>query len=98
MRTILKIKLPLLMPTIVTLFLLNVGSFLDLGFEAVYNLLTPMTYSTGDIFDTYVFRVGIQGAQYSYTTAIGVFQSIIAFILVLSFNKIANKLSDGGLW
>lgn len=93
------ISLPLLIPTILTLFLLNIGSFLELGFEQVYNLLTPMTYSVGDIFDTYVYRVGIQQAQYSFTTAVGLFQSMIGLILVLIFNKLANKFTDdGGLW
>ncbi len=93
------ITFPLLIPTILTLFLLSIGSFLELGFEQVFNLLTPMTYSVGDIFDTYVYRVGIQQAQYSFTTAVGLFQSTIGLILVLSFNKLANKFSDdGGLW
>ena len=93
------VTLPLLIPTVLTLFLLNIGSFLELGFEQIYNLLTPMTYSVGDVFDTYVYRVGIQQAQYSYTTAVGLFQSVIGFILVVSFNKLANKFSaDGGLW
>lgn len=93
------ITFPLLIPTILTVFLLNIGSFLELGFDQVYNLLTPMTYSVGDIFDTYVYRVGIQQAQYSFTTAVGLFQSTIGLILVVTFNKLANKFSDdGGLW
>jgi len=92
------ITFPLLIPTILTLFLLNIGSFMELGFEQVYNLLTPMTYNVGDIFDTYVFRVGIQQAQYSFTTAVGLFQSTIGFILVFIFNKLSNKVSEGGLW
>ena len=93
------ITFPLLIPTILTLFLLNIGSFLELGFDQVFNLVTPMTYSVGDIFDTYVYRVGIQKAQYSFTTAVGLFQSVIGLILVVSFNKLANKFSDnGGLW
>ncbi len=92
------ITFPLLIPTILILFLLGIGSFMELGFDHVYNLLTPMTYSVGDVFDTYVYRVGIQQAQYSYTTAIGLFQSVIGLILVVTFNKISNKVSEGGLW
>lgn len=93
------ITFPLLIPTVLTVFLLSIGSFLELGFEQVYNLLTPMTYSVGDIFDTYVYRVGIQKAQYSFTTAVGLFQSTIGLILVLTFNKLAKTYSDdGGLW
>ncbi len=94
-----KITFPLLIPTIVTLLLLNIGSFMDLGFEHVFSLLTPMTYSTGDIFDTYVYRVGILQAQYSITTAVGLFQSVIGLVLVVFFNNLSRKISeDGGLW
>lgn len=92
------ITFPLIVPTIVTMFLLDIGSFLELGFDQVFNLLTPMTYRVGDIIDTYVYRIGIQQAQYSFTTAVGIFQSVIGFILVFTFNKISNKYSEGGLW
>lgn len=93
------ITFPLLVPTVLTLFLLNIGSFLELGFDQVFNLITPMTYNVGDIFDTYVYRVGIQKAQYSFTTAVGMFQSVIGLFLVITFNKLANKFSEnGGLW
>ena len=93
------ITFPLLIPTILTLLLLNIGSFLILGFDQVYNLYTPMTYAVADIFDTYVFRVGIQQAQYSFATAVGLFQSVVGLIMVVTFNKIANKVSDDGdLW
>jgi len=92
------VTLPLLFPTILTLFLLDVGNFMELGFDHVFNLLTPMTYSVGDILDTYVFRTGIQQAQYSFATAVGLFQSVIGFTLILIFNKLSKKFSDGGLW
>ena len=93
------ITFPLLIPTILTLLLLNIGSFLTLGFDQVYNLYTPMTYAVADIFDTYVFRVGIQQAQYSFATAVGLFQSVVGLIMVVTFNKIAHNVSeDGGLW
>lgn len=92
------ITFPLLIPTIVTLFLLNIGNFLELGFDQVFNLQTPMTYSVSDIFDTYVYRVGIQQAQYSFTTAVGLFQSVVGLALVLIFNKLSQKTSEGGLW
>lgn len=98
LKQILYITLPLILPTIITVFLLNIGSFLELGFDHVFNLLTPMTYNVGDIIDTYIYRAGIQQAQYSFTTAVGLFQSVIGFSLVFSFNRIANKFSEGGLW
>ena len=92
------ITLPLLVPTILTLFLLNIGSFMETGFDHVFNLLTPMTYSVGDVFDTYIYRAGIQQAQYSYTTAVGLFQSVISFALVFTFNRLSRKTESGGLW
>lgn len=93
------IAFPLLVPTMLTIFLLNIGGFLELGFDQVFNLLTPMTYSVGDILDTYVYRAGIQGTQYSFTTAVGLFQSLVGLMLVLMFNRAAKKVSeDGGLF
>ena len=92
------VTFPLLVPTVVTLFLLNIGGFLELGFDQVYNLQTLMTYAVSDIFDTYVYRVGIQQAQYSFTTAVGLFQSVVGLGLVLIFNKLSQKTSEGGLW
>ncbi|MCZ8522430.1 MULTISPECIES: ABC transporter permease [Paenibacillus] len=91
------ITLPSLMPTILVLFLLRIGNFLELGFDQVFNLLTPMTYSVGDIIETYVYRAGVLQAQYSVTTAIGLFQSVIGFLLLWIFNRLARK-SEQGLW
>jgi len=91
------ITLPALFPTIVVLFLLRIGNFLELGFDQIYNLLTPLTYSVGDIIETYVYRAGVLQAQYSVTTAIGLFQSVIGFALLWVFNRLAKK-TDQGLW
>ncbi|MDL4842616.1 ABC transporter permease [Aquibacillus rhizosphaerae] len=91
------ITLPLLFPTILILFLLNIGNFLELGFDQIFNLLTPMTYSVGDIIETYVYRAGILQGQYSLTTAIGLFQSVIGFALLWIFNRLARKTGQG-LW
>ena len=96
-KQILHITFPLvLLPTAMILLLLDIGNFMELGFEHVYNLLTPMTYSVGDIFDTYVYRTGIQQTRYSFATAVGLFQAVIGFILVVTFNRLSRKISDGG--
>jgi putative aldouronate transport system permease protein len=87
----------LLYHTILVLFLLNIGNFLELGFDQIFNLLTPMTYSVGDIIETYVYRAGVLQGQFSVTTAIGLFQSIVGFILLWIFNRLARK-SEQGLW
>ncbi len=91
------ITLPTMFPTILVLFLLNIGNFLELGFDQIYNLLTPMTYSVGDIIETYVYRAGVLQGQYSVTTAIGLFQSVIGFALLWIFNRMARK-TEQGLW
>jgi len=91
------ITLPSLFPTILVLFLLGIGNFLELGFDQIYNLLTPMTYSVGDIIETYVYRAGVLQGQFSLTTAIGIFQSVVGFILLWIFNRIARK-AEMGLW
>ena len=94
-----RITFPMILPTAVTLFLINIGSFLDLGFDQVFNLYTPMTYDVADIFDTYVYRSGIQQGKYSFSTAVGLLQSVIGLILVVIFNRLSKKVSeDGGLW
>lgn len=91
------ITLPSMFPTILVLFLLNIGNFLELGFDQIYNLLTPMTYSVGDIIETYVYRAGVLQGQYSVTTAIGLFQSVIGFVLLWFFNRLARR-TEQGLW
>ncbi|MFS0725772.1 ABC transporter permease subunit [Paenibacillus sp. 1P07SE] len=96
-KQVIYITLPALFPTILILFLLNIGNFLELGFDQMFNLLTPMTYSVGDIIETYVYRAGVLQGQYSVTTAIGVFQSVIGFTLLWIFNRMARK-TEQGLW
>ena len=94
-----RITFPILIPTIITLFLLEAGKFMELGFDQVYNLYTPMTYSVADIFNTYVYRVGVLNAKYSFSTAVGLFQSVIGLMMVLIFNYMSKKFTeDGGLW
>ncbi|NCB71145.1 MAG: sugar ABC transporter permease [Clostridia bacterium] len=93
------ITIRILIPTVVTLSLLEMGKFMELGFNQVSNLYTPMTYSVADIFDTYVYRTGILNAKYSFSTAVGLFQSVVGFVLVSTFNRLSNKYTEeGGLW
>jgi putative aldouronate transport system permease protein len=98
LRQMVSITVPLLLPTAITLLLLQIGSFLQLGFDQVFNLLTPMTYSVGDIIDTFVYRTGIQEARYSYATAIGLFQAVVGLVLVLVCNTLSKRISDEGLF
>ena len=92
------ITLPCLKSTIVVRLILRMGSMMDIGFEQVYVLMNPAVRDVAEVISTYVYRVGIEGAQYSYTTAIGLFQSVISCILVFTTNKIARKINGEGLW
>ena len=92
------VTIPGMLPTIIVLFLLKVGQSMDLGYEKVLLMYSPQTYEVADIFDTFVYRRGILSMDYSFATATGLFKSLISFVLVVSANKISNKIADVGLW
>lgn len=85
------ITLPLLMPTIILMLVLALGNVLNAGFDQIFNLYSPIVYQTGDIIDTYVYRLGIQQAQYSVGAAIGLFKSAVSAVLVLTSYILADK-------
>lgn len=87
------ITLPLLMPTIVLMTVLSLGSVLNAGFDQIYNLYSPAVWETGDIIDTYVYRLGIQQAQYSVGAAVGLFKSLVSAIMVIVSYILADKLA-----
>lgn len=98
LRKIISITLPALLPTIMVLLLIRIGHILDLGFEQVYILLNPIVTAKGQILDTYIYSIGLLGGQYSYTTAIGIFKSVVGLILILGFNRISKKLTGQSLF
>ena len=82
-------------------FILQLGGILSAGFDHVFNLYNDLVYSTGDIIDTYVYRIGLQGQmQYSLSTAVGLFKNCIGLILVVGTNAVVRRLGEGenGLW
>lgn len=87
------ITIPLLMPTIVLMTVLSLGSVLNAGFDQIYNLYSPAVWETGDIIDTYVYRLGIQQAQYSVGAAVGLFKSLVSAIMVIVSYILADKLA-----
>ncbi|MEK4059887.1 MULTISPECIES: ABC transporter permease [Paenibacillus] len=97
-RQTLSITLPTILPVIILMFILRIGSVLDAGFDQILNLYSPATYSVADILDTYVYRVGLQNFQFSLTTAVGLFKNVIAFALVLTTNFISKKLGQQGIF
>ena len=97
-KQIMNITLPSLMPTVVLMVALSLGNILNAGFDQVFNLYNPIVYETGDIIDTYVYRIGMVERQYSIGAAVGLFKSIISFALILGSNKVAKKLTGSGIF
>lgn len=92
------ITLPGIRPTMVTLLILSIGNFLNVGFEKVLLLQNPLTYTTADVISTYLYRVGLVSNNLSYAAAIGLFQAIIGFVMVMSANLISRRLVGTSLW
>lgn len=90
-KQMLNVTLPGMLPIITLMTVLSLGNVLNAGFEQVFNLYSPMVYSTGDIIDTFVYRLGLVEAQYGVATAVGLFKSVISLILIVISNKLANK-------
>nr|WP_281272101.1 ABC transporter permease subunit [Paenibacillus flagellatus] len=97
-RQIWHITLPALRSTIVILFILRLGTVLDSGFEQVFLMLNPFTMDIGNVLDTYVYFKGIQQADFSFGTAVGLFKSVVGFILILAANRLAKRFGDEGVF
>lgn len=97
LRMIWHITLPGIRNLIILLFILQLGRFMDAGFEQIYILYNVQVYPVADIIDTWVFRVGLQQMNFSLGAAVGLFKSIIGLVLVLGSNKLANRWG-GGIW
>ncbi|MDD6788930.1 MAG: ABC transporter permease subunit [Lachnospira sp.] len=92
------VTLPGIAPTIIIMFILKMGKIFNVGYERVMLLYNDATLNVADVINTYVYRQGIVQAQYSYSTAVGLFNCLVSFGLVLLTNKISNKLNGSGLW
>lgn len=98
-KRLIHVTLPSIAPTIIMLFILRVGQVMSVGFEKVILLYNPQTYETADVLSTYIYRYGLGGSfDYGYTTAIGLFSSLINFILVILTNQFSKKVSETSLW
>ncbi|MBD2844091.1 sugar ABC transporter permease [Paenibacillus sp. IB182496] len=87
-----------MIPVIVILFILNLGNMMEIGYQKIILLYNPMIYETADVINTFVYRRGVLGADFSFATAVGLFQSAIGLVLVIAANRIARKVSDTSLW
>ncbi|THF78483.1 sugar ABC transporter permease [Cohnella fermenti] len=98
LRQLVSITLPSLLPTIMVVLLLKIGSMMDLGFEHIYMLLNPLVYDTGEVLDTFIYRLGLLGGQLSYTTAIGLFKSVIGLVLVVGANQLSKRTTGNSIY
>jgi len=97
-KRIIYITIPGILPTIIILLILNMGQVMNVGFEKVFLMQNDLNLSTSDVISTYVYRSGIQRADFSFASAVGLFNSVINFCLILIVNTIARKVSDTSLF
>ena len=98
LKQIIHITIPSIMPTIITLLVLRIGTMMSLGYEKIILLYNPAIYETADVISSFVYRKGLLDLDYSFSTAVDFFNSVINLILLVSANKITKKLTDNGLW
>ena len=97
-KQMINITLPAITPTIVIMLILNCNNIVNAGFDQIFMLYSALVYDVADIIDTYVYRIGIQKADYSFSTAAGMFKSIIALVMILIVNFVAKKTGNEGIW
>ena len=97
-KQLLHVSLPGIAPVISIQLLLTVGKLLTVGYEKILLLYTGATYETADVISTYVYRRGLMEANYSYGSAVSIFQAVVALVLVVSANKAARKVGQTSLW
>ncbi|MER7476292.1 ABC transporter permease subunit [Streptomyces sp. NPDC126510] len=97
-RQIWHVTLPGIRPTMITLLILNVGTFMAVGFEKVLLLYNPLTYPTADVISTYVYRSGVESNSFSYAAAIGLFEAVIGLVLITSANTLSRRTVGTSLW
>jgi len=97
-KSIWYITIPCILPTIMTMLILKTGQVFRIGADKVLLLYTPLTHDVAEVFGSYVYRKGIQQSQYSFSTAVGLFESVVSMIILIVTNKISKKLSSNSLW
>ena len=97
-KQLLHVTLPGIAPTITIKLILSIGTLMSLGYEKTLLLYNETIYDVADIISTYVYRYGLEGSQYSYASAVGLFNSTINIILLTAANKISRKVSETSLW
>lgn len=98
MRQILSITLPCIKGTIIVLLLMKIGNIMNNGFEQIFLLYNPSVYEVADVFETYVYRIGLVDAQYDFATAVGLFKSVVAFLMLSGANWLAKRFGERGIF
>jgi len=93
-----KITVPSIMPTIIIMLIIRIGNMLEVSFEMIILLYQPATYETADVVNTFIYRQGLQSGQYDFAAAAGLFNAVIAFVLVMTANSISKRYSRTSLW
>ena len=93
-----KITVPSIMPTIIIMLIIRIGNMLEVSFEMIILLYQPATYETADVINTFIYRQGLQGGQYDFAAAAGLFNAVVAFVLVMTANAISKRYSRTSLW
>ncbi len=97
-RMMWNVTIPCLMPTILVIFILKTGSMIRIGYEKVLLLYNAMTYDVADVFSTFVYRKGLLESNYSYGAAVGLFEALVAMVMLLGANAISKRLGGNTLW
>ena len=95
---VLHVTIPGILPTVIIMLILRIGNMLSLGFEKIILLYNETIYETADVISSFVYRYGMQKGNYSYATAVGLFNSLFNFILLVGVNALSRKVSDVSLW
>lgn len=98
LKKMVHIDFPALIPISVILLILNLGSVMSVGFEKIYLMQNPLNISTSEVISTYVYKVGLLNANFSFSTAVGLFNSVVNLILLVSVNFVARRISENSLW
>jgi putative aldouronate transport system permease protein len=97
-RQLWHVTIPALRSTIIILFILRLGNVMDIGFEHIILMQNPVNLSVSDVFDTYVYRTGVLQGAFSYTTAVGLFKSLVGLILIIGANRLSKKAGEDGVY
>lgn len=97
-RQIWHVTLPSIAPTVILMLILRLGSLLNAGTEQILVMYNPVVYDVADVIGTYVYRIGMGTSDYSFSTAVGLFESVVAFILIVSGNYLSRKFAERGIW